>query len=253
MSPAMSPEISPTPAVVLVHGAWHDSSSWAPLRAELGSRGVPVVAPDLPSDRPGLGAEDYARVVVDAVEAAGADPVVLVGHSLGGLTAPVVAQLLGPERVTALVLVAALLPDPGRSWNDQARADRTMMAPGFGAGAVRRADGTTEWPPDAAAEGLYRGVAQESSDDLVRVAVAGLRPQAWAIGKEITPLTGWPAIRTISVVCAQDRVVEPAWSRRAAAVLGAEVVELAGGHFPMLTRPAELAEILTRAAAAAGG
>jgi pimeloyl-ACP methyl ester carboxylesterase len=260
--------------VVLVHGAWHDSSCWDPLRAELASRGLRTVAPDLPSDRPGLGAAEYARAVVDAVAgeaqggrsphghlpggdtdgppAHGIGPLLLVGHSLGGLTVPVAAQLLGPERVSALVLVGALLPVPGRSWNDQARADRTMMAPGFGAGAERRADGTTAWTGEAARAGLYRDVAEESSAELVGTAVAGLRPQAWAVGKEVTPLRAWPAVRTVSIVCAEDRVVSPAWSRRAAAALGADVVDLAGGHFPMLTRPAELAEILARIASGAG-
>jgi pimeloyl-ACP methyl ester carboxylesterase len=241
--------------VVLVHGAWHDSSCWEPLRAELESRGLRTVAPDLPSDRPGIGAAEYTRAVVDAVDGNTADgngPVMLVGHSLGGLTVPVAAQLFGPERVSALVLVAALLPGPGRSWNDQARADRTMMAPGFGAGAQRREDGTTAWTGEAAYAGLYRDVAEESSAELVRAAVAGLRPQAWAVGKEVTPLRAWPAVRTVSIVCAEDRVVSPAWSRRAAATLGADVVELAGGHFPMLTRPVELAEILARIASEAG-
>jgi hypothetical protein len=54
------------------------------------------------------------------------------------------------------------------------------------------------------------------------------------------------------MVCAEDRVVSPAWSRRAAVALGADVVDLAGGHFPMLTRPAEPAEILARIASGAG-
>jgi pimeloyl-ACP methyl ester carboxylesterase len=233
---------------VLVHGAWHDSSCWDLLVPELVARGHSAVAVDLPSDQPGLGAAEYA----DAVEAAmGPAPerCVLVGHSLGGLTVPVVAERRGPEGVAALVLVAALMPQPGVSFNDQVRLDPDIMGAAVGRGQQRHDDRTTSWPEAEAAAGLYQGVAEESSAELVAKGVAGLRRQAWSIGKEVTPLTAWPAVPTTVVVCAADRVVSSERLReRARAVPGAELVELAGGHFPMLTRPAELAEVLHAAA-----
>lgn len=228
--------------IVLVHGAWHAGASWAPLTAELTARGHDVRAVDLPADRPGAGIREY----VDAVLSAAGDGhrMVLVGHSLGGLTVPVAAQQLGPDRVAALVLVAALVPQPGRSWRDRLRAEPGVMAPGFGRGQVRGDDGTTHWPPAAAADDLYAGVAEECSAAAVAAAVAGLRPQDWTITREITPLVTWPAVRTVQVVCGADRVVDAGWSRAAGAVPGAEVVEMAGGHFPMLTRPVELADLI---------
>lgn len=234
--------------VVLVHGAWHDGRCWSPLVEGLERRGYPVVAVDLPSDRPGLGCLDYAGVVERAV-AGSPEPCVLVGHSLGGLTVPVVAERLGPERVVALVLVAALVPEPGRSFDDQVRDDPGVMVDGFGRGQVRHDDRTTSWPPAAARDGLYRGVAEESSPELVDAAVAGLRRQAWTIGREPSPLGYWPAVPTTVVVCADDHVVAPDRLRaRAGALPRATVVELPGGHFPMLTRPAELAGIIAGAA-----
>ncbi|MFC5947615.1 alpha/beta fold hydrolase [Pseudonocardia lutea] len=230
------------PAFLLLHGAWHRGSSWAPLQAELRARGRASVAPDLPSDEPGVGAAGYAAAALAAAPAEG--PVVVVGHSLGGLTAPLVAAGLG-ARVHALVLVGAMLPEPGRAHGDLLREDRTIMAEGFGPGQERGPGGTTSWPPETAEASLYAGVADELGDpDRVREAVAALRPQAWAIGKEVTPLTAWPAVRTVSVICADDRVVNPRTSHRLAAALGFEVRELPGGHFPMLTRPAELADLL---------
>lgn len=235
--------------IVLVHGAWHDGRCWAALVGELSRRGHAAVAVDLPSDQPGLGCLAYAEVVEAAVMDA-PEPCVLVGHSLGGLTVPVVAERLGPHRVGALVLVAALLPEPGRSFDDQVRADPGVMAEGFGRGQLRHEDRTTSWPADAARDGLYRGVAQESSAEIVDAAVAGLRRQAWTIGREPTPLTSWPAVPTTVVVCADDRVVAPDRLRaRARALPGAVVVELAGGHFPMVTRPGELAELVVEAGA----
>ncbi len=233
--------------VVLVHGAWHDARCWAPVVGELGRRGCAALAVDLPSDQPGLGCLDYAAAVEKAAEGL-PGPWVLVGHSLGGLTVPVVAQRLGSQRVGALVLVAALVPEPGRSFDDQVRADPGVMAEGFGRGQERHEDRTTSWPPDAARNGLYRGVAAESSPELVDAAVAGLRRQAWTIGRETTPLTSWPGVPTTVVVCADDRVVAPDRLRaRARSLPGATVVELPGGHFPMLTRPGELAEVILAA------
>ncbi len=233
--------------IVLVHGAWHDASCWAAVESELATRGQRSLAVDLPAEDPGLGAADYADAVVAALGSEVAGPPVLVGHSLGGLTVPVVAQRLGPERVRALVLVGALVPRPGLSYTDQLRAEPSMMAPGFGAGQQRHDDGTTYWPRPAALSGLYRGVTDEVPAAQVERAVSGMRRQGWTVGREPTPLTAWPAVRTVSVICAQDRVVDPAWSRRTAREVGAEVIDLPGGHFPMLTRPAELAEALIRA------
>ena len=86
----------------------------------------------------------------------------------------------------------------------------------------------------------------------VAAAVAAIRPQDWTLTREVTPLPEWPAVRTVQVVCAADRVVDPQWSRTGGVVPAAEVVELAGGHFPMLTRPAELADLLAGVAGRAG-
>jgi pimeloyl-ACP methyl ester carboxylesterase len=230
--------------IVLVHGAWHDGSCWRDLVRELGKRGRPAVAVDLPAGE--LGAEQYTDAVLDAIgPARPGERLAVVGHSLGGLTAPVVAQRLGPERVAALVLLAPVLPRPGMSFDDVGRADRRIMAEGFGRGMQRHEDGTTSWPAAAAGNGLYRGVAEESSPQTVADAVTRLRPQHWAVRREVTPLVAWPQVPTTVLVCAADRVVDPDGVRaRARELPGAELVELPGGHFPMLTRPAELAGII---------
>ncbi|MDN5917662.1 MAG: alpha/beta hydrolase [Pseudonocardia sp.] len=239
------------PRFVLVHGAWHRGSCWSGLVPELEARGFAAIAPDLPSDEPGQGAEAYVDAVLAAV---GPDPapVVLVGHSLGGLSVPLVAEALGPQRVTALVLLAAMTPVPGTSFIGRMRS-ADLMVPGYDTGVRRGTDGTTFWPAGAAADGLYRDVAAESSDAAVDAAVTGLRPQAWTVGKETTPLTAWPAVRTVSVVCTGDRVASPDAGRRDAAAIGAELLEIRGGHFPMITRPGELADLLTGIAPVSAG
>src|SRR5256885_1003059 len=76
-------------------------------------------------------------------------------------------------------------------------------------------------------------------------AAAQPRPQGWTPSREPCPLDRWPDSELMSIVCTDDELVTPDWSRRIAReVLGVEPVELPGGHFPMLGVPTELAEAL---------
>jgi hypothetical protein len=62
---------------------------------------------------------------------------------------------------------------------------------------------------------------------------------------EITPLAAWPDVESRSIVCRDDRAINPEWVRAAARErLGTEAIELGGAHSPFLTRPAELAQVL---------
>lgn len=64
--------------------------------------------------------------------------------------------------------------------------------------------------------------------------------------EEPCPLTDWPGTPSAYVVCTEDRTIRPEWSRNAARErLGVEVIELPGGHCPQISRPRELAALLT--------
>lgn len=225
----------------LVHGAWHSGWHWHPLVAELTRRGHRAVAVDLPCEDPAAGAAEYAAQVTAALDGIDGD-VVLVAHSLGGLTAPVVAQR---RPVSRLVLVAALLPVPGRSLDEQAEAFAgapPMLLPGLGAGQVGHDDGSSSWQPEAAVPVLF----PDSPPDLAAEAATRLRRQCWRVSQERTPLDHWPDVPTEYVLCAGDGVVNPAWSRWAAVeLLGSLPRELPGDHSPFLSRPADLADLLT--------
>jgi pimeloyl-ACP methyl ester carboxylesterase len=67
------------PTSVLVHGAFADASSYAPVTTRLQKRGFKVIAPGVPN-RSLLGDAAYVASVVRDVDG----PVVLVGHSYGG-------------------------------------------------------------------------------------------------------------------------------------------------------------------------
>src|SRR5256885_11570395 len=95
----------------LIHGAWHGAWCWDRLVPELERQGHRAVAVDLPCDDPAATTMDNAKQVADSLADA-RDDVVVVGHSLGGLVAPVV-PLLRPVRPAGVL--AALIPRPGRS------------------------------------------------------------------------------------------------------------------------------------------
>jgi len=194
---------------VLVHGAWLGGWAWERLRPELESRGHEVYAPDLPCDTVGLTQDDYAAQI-------GPQPGVVVGHSLGGLTASLVEA---PLRL----FLSPILPLEG--------AYRRFLHPGFG-GVSSDDQGRSYWPDlETAAARLLPDCDRATAE----WAFERLRAQAPidAHGGDLCP-------RDVVIACTRDVVVDAA----SFAGLPLRVVELDAGHFPMLTHPRELADAL---------
>ena len=114
---------------ILVHGAWHGGWCWDQVAPLLRAAGHNVVAPDLPgmgADKTPLAKVDLSAwtlfvsdLVVQAFE-----PVVLVGHSRGGVVIGEVAEIV-PDRIQTLVYLAAFLVPDGKTL-----ADMLAMVPG---------------------------------------------------------------------------------------------------------------------------
>jgi pimeloyl-ACP methyl ester carboxylesterase len=221
----------------LVHGAYHGAWCWERLRLELERDGHTTSAVDLPCEDPEAGAERYADEVVHSMPKS-TEGVVLVGHSLAGLTVPVVA---GRTKTLMTIYLCALVPMPGLSFDAQAADLSTGFEPSEGA--ISHADGSGSWPERGAIESFFHDCEPETA----LAAAHRLRKQHWLVTQEVTPLRRWPDSPAAYILCTDDRVISPGYSRRAARdQLGVEPVEMAGGHSPFLSRPRELATLLER-------
>jgi pimeloyl-ACP methyl ester carboxylesterase len=198
-----------------------------------------AVAMDFRCDDWEAGLDDNANVVMAALEGV-EDDVVLVGHSLGGITIPVVAAR---RPVTRLVFLCAFLPEPGRSLNQTLSEHAWSTDEWLNAPKVVHEDGSVSWEPEVAMPTFYH----DCPEDLARWAVSKLRRQVWTTTRQPSPLERWPDVPSSYVLCTHDKAIAPKWSRHVAQErLGVEAIELPGGHSPMLSRPRDLAGVLNR-------
>jgi pimeloyl-ACP methyl ester carboxylesterase len=209
---------------VLIHGGGGSSWDWHLVAPRLGELGHVPITVDLPSEDESAGWPQYVDTVLGAV-GNGSD-LVVVGHSLGGFTAPLVCARVP---ATLLVLVAAMIPSPGETladWWKNTGHEETGYDDVF----------YHDVGPELEAEARRRERNESSK----------------ALG-EPWPLDGWPETPTRYLVCRDDRMFPAAWARRHARErLGIEPDEIDGGHYVSLSRPVELAHRLTAYLEASG-
>jgi pimeloyl-ACP methyl ester carboxylesterase len=229
--------------MVLVHGGGIGKECWDPLLPYLEGD---VLAVELPGrgDRPGdlatIGIADFVDAVVDDLESRDLRDVVLVGHSLAGLTIPQVAARV-PDRIRALVFVSCTVPADGQSTYD-------TLDPEIQAISDDNADPAAELgtlDPEVAKAVFYNDIDDPA---VVQWALGLLVPEAGATVRDPMHLAGLPAeIPRVWVRLARDLIVAPEKQDRFAANLGGcDVVEIDAGHMVMISRPRELAEVLNR-------
>ena len=225
----------------LIPGAWHGAWCWERVAPFLTDAGHRVVAIDLPCEDGSLGCAAYRDIALDAVGDAG-DELVVVGHSAGGLTAPLVAAA---REVRRLVFVCALLPLPGRPFSEQNEAEG-ILEHDYQAGVESDEDGNRRWfDLGLCGRTMYSGCSPED----VAWAFGRLRAQSSTMYTEASPLERWPDVPITDIRGDDDRLVSPVWAAKAAPErLGVVSAVIQGaGHSPMLSHPRALAALLLAA------
>ena len=225
--------------IMLVHGAWHGSWCWEPVRQRLHVDGIATAAVDNPSvTSPGsdLHADgDNLRAALDATPG----PVVLVGHSYGGA---VITDAGAHPNVARLVYLTAFVLDAGESLmqNDLTGGEDMKL------GEAILFDGdVVNVEPSRIVEFFYH----DCAPDVAAEAATRLRPMSVAAMGGVPRAVAWRDVPSTYVVCTDDRAIPVALQRSCAARIG-EVVELPTSHSPFLSRPDDLARLLAGLATA---
>ena len=224
---------------VLVHGAWHGSWCWERVVPALEERGDKVVAVDLPG-RPAnplphdqITLDKQTDYLVDVINSQG-EPVVLVGHSLGGVAITEAAERV-PDRVAALVFVAACLLPNGKGTMDIMPADNAALF-------VPSEDGLMAGLGRDAIPLLYGCCTQEDGE----WAYGHLCEEAFAVNVPVkTTDERFGTVPRVYVETLQDRILPIEVQRSMMDEVSCEkVFSLNTDHSPELSRPGELVDIL---------
>jgi pimeloyl-ACP methyl ester carboxylesterase len=232
---------APQPTIVLVHGAWADASSWSEVTSSLQHRGYTVIAPANPLR--GLTTDSaYLASVLSTIPG----PIVLVGHSYGGMV--ITNAATGNPNVTALVYIAAFAPDAGETLG------------GLGAmnpGSQLTPDNLTIRPFDGGADAYISTTAFRSAfaADLsakdAAVLAASQRPiSAQALGEPSGAPAWATGIPTWYLVTTRDNAIPPATQRFMAQRAGAHTVEVRSSHAVTISHPDAVVRIIRDAAEA---
>ena len=232
--------------LVLVHGAWGGAWVWRHVLAPLRAAGREVHAVTLTGDgerahlrHAGIDLYTHINDVLGLIDAEELGAITLVGHSYGGQVITGVAdQLLqraaGGTVLRQLVYIDAMVPVPGEGWGDQHPPEVVAARQ-----AAAQAHDNALPPPDP----RDFGITGADRDWLLRRHV----PHPFGAYQQPLPFDGarWASVPRSFVDCTQPAYPTiDAARRRVRSQAGWRIVEMATGHFPMLTMADELAQLL---------
>ncbi|MGJ6960923.1 alpha/beta fold hydrolase [Streptosporangium sp. G11] len=235
---------SAKPTVVLVHGAFADSSSWNGVIADLKRKGYPVIAPANPLR--GLRHDaQYLRSVLNSVDG----PIVLAGHSYGGSVMSEAADR--DSDVKALVYIASFQPEVGESTGE--------LAAKFPGGELGPALKSVPFPLSGGIVGddlyiqqdkfraVFAADVPRRTTDLMAVTQ---RPIAADALEDKATRTAWKTIRSWSMVTTQDLAIPAESMRFMAKRAGSTTVEIDASHAVTVSEPGAVAGLIHKAARA---
>jgi len=242
--------MSEQPTFVLIHGAWAASWVWNSLRAVLEDQGYAVITPDMPgnSRNPATPEQINMQGCVEQVQACCAEvrgPLIIVGHSGGGVIATQVAQVMA-ERVAGVAFIAGMMLPSGLGFAELAAEAQKQHPEAAGIWphlqwSADRQSSTV--PPQAVCDVFLQDLPHEQAMAAAQLFCA--QPEGTrALVAEWSP-ERFGRLPRLYIEATQDRsVILPVQRRMQALVPGAEVVSLETGHVPQVTATTEVAEAL---------
>src|SRR4051794_1834540 len=232
------------PTVVLVHGAFADASGWGGVITRLEKRGYPVIAP--PNPLRGVSADAaYLRTFLSTISG----PIVLVGHSYGGMV--ITNAATGNPNVKALVYVAAYAPDAGDSVSSLAAlghqgeiSPTTLTFRPF-----PQADGTMGTEAYISLDVFHRIFCADLTRKKARQMALSQRPAAVAVLGEPSGLPAWKTIPSWYELPTKDRAIGTDVERAMAKRMGAHITRVKGAsHVVFISHPKATTRIIVTAA-----
>jgi pimeloyl-ACP methyl ester carboxylesterase len=226
---------------VLIHGAWHGRWCWDKVVPLLEREGHKVIAPDLPghgNDKTPISEislQAYADRVCEVLDAQ-SEPVILVGHSMGGVVITQVAEHR-PEKIKKLVYLTAFLLQNGEFLLQYAEPDKdALVLPNL----VMAEDQSSATVKEDALREVFYG---DCSEEDVTAAKSLLVPQAAApfATPVNTTANNFGRIPRVYIACNRDRAISPSIQERMYNNLPCEkVIKMDTSHSPFFSAPQEL-------------
>ncbi len=230
----MSATLAATAAsIVLVHGGFVDGSGWQAVYKILAKRGYKVSIVQNPT----LSLDDDVVVTKRAI-AAQADPVILVGHSYGGV---VITQAGNDPKVAGLVYIAAFAPDQGESV-------ATLIAnpvPGAPVPPILPPqDGFLMLDTEKFAASFAADLPREQAEFMANSQVPwGIYALEGTVSE-----AAWRSKPSWYLVATDDRMIPPPAQKSMSKRAGSTVVESEGSHAVYVSQPEAVAALIERAA-----
>lgn len=236
---------SKSTTLILVHGAWHASWCFEKVMPYLEAVGYRVLAPDLPghgvfrTENQVITLRDYVDAIVALVNAQD-QPVVLLGHSMGGMVISQVAELL-PDKIAKLIYLCAYIPANGESLlNIAQRASLANMPPYLKIDEAKN-------EIDLERVGVVKNVLAQLCSEADQASVAArLIPQSLQTFNDSVHLSHhFASVPKKAIICQEDKAIAAADQRRMAKRSNAEIITLMADHSPFYSCPEECASVIS--------
>jgi pimeloyl-ACP methyl ester carboxylesterase len=233
------------PTIVLEHGAWADASSWDKVIRLLQEGGFTVSAAPNP-----LRGVSYDSSYLSDFLSTISGPIVLVGHSYGGIV--VTNAATGNANVKALVYVDAFIPDQGETLLGLSNAQPGSC---LGANAFNfvpypdppvTGDVDVYLKPSVVPSCFANGLPPSQA----AVIAATQRPLAASALQEPSGPPAWKSIASWDVIGTADQALPPAEQLFMAHRAGAHITDVNAGHLSMIADPDTVASVIEQAAGA---